>query len=152
MEHLLQSSKCSNFHDIFKYIISKATLGVIMGQRVKVFILDELLIPIITDGWLHYWFWFDLTLYVPVNIFSVMSRRVFLGWTTTKQGKMCLAQEHNTVMPVRLEPAAPRSRVKHFPTEPLIRIDSLNEKVWILISWFQQPPADLALHCFQKRV
>ena len=32
---------------------------------------------------------------------------------------MCLAQGHNTVTPVRLEPAAPRSRVKHFTTEPL---------------------------------
>ena len=26
---------------------------------------------------------FDLTLYVPVNILSVMSGRVFLGWTST---------------------------------------------------------------------
>ena len=30
-----------------------------------------------------------------------------------------LAQGHNTVTPVRLEPAAPRSRVKHSTTEPL---------------------------------
>ena len=32
---------------------------------------------------------------------------------------MCLAQGHNTVTPVRLVPAAPRSRVKHSTTEPL---------------------------------
>ena len=32
---------------------------------------------------------------------------------------MCLAQGHNTVTPVRLEPAAHRSRVKHSTTEPL---------------------------------
>ena len=32
---------------------------------------------------------------------------------------MCLAQGHNSVMPVRLEPAATRSRVKHSTTEPL---------------------------------
>ena len=32
---------------------------------------------------------------------------------------MCLAQSHNRVMPVRLEPAIPRSRVKHSTTEPL---------------------------------
>ena len=32
---------------------------------------------------------------------------------------MCLAQGHITVMPVRLEPAAPRSQVKHSTTEPL---------------------------------
>ena len=32
---------------------------------------------------------------------------------------MCLAQGHNAVMPVRLEPWASRSRVKHSTTEPL---------------------------------
>ena len=43
---------------------------------------------------------FDLILYVPVNNFSVMSGRVNLGWTSTQQGLMCLAQGHNTVTPV----------------------------------------------------
>ena len=62
---------------------------------------------------------FDLILYIPVNNFSVMSGRVFLGWTSTKQGLICLAQGHNTVMLVRLQPAALRSRVKHSTTEPL---------------------------------
>ena len=32
---------------------------------------------------------------------------------------MCLAQGHNTVTLVRLEPAAPQSQVKHTTTEPL---------------------------------
>ena len=32
---------------------------------------------------------------------------------------MCLAQRHNAATPVRLEPAAPRSGVKHSTTEPL---------------------------------
>ena len=32
---------------------------------------------------------------------------------------MCLPQGHNAVTPVRLEPAALRSRVKHSTTEPL---------------------------------
>ena len=32
---------------------------------------------------------------------------------------MCLAQEHNSVTPVKLEPAAPYFRVKHSTTEPL---------------------------------
>ena len=32
---------------------------------------------------------------------------------------MCLAQGHNAVRPVRFEPKAPRSRVKHYTTEPL---------------------------------
>ena len=31
---------------------------------------------------------------------------------------MCVAQGHNTVTPVRLEPAASRSRVKRSTTEP----------------------------------
>ena len=37
----------------------------------------------------QYWYFFVcliLILYVPVNNFSVMSGRVFLGWTSTKQG------------------------------------------------------------------
>ena len=37
----------------------------------------------------------------------------------TKLGLMCLAQRLNAVMPVRLEPAALRSRVKHSTTGPL---------------------------------
>ena len=32
---------------------------------------------------------------------------------------MCLSQRHNTVKPVRLEPVAPLSQVKHSTTEPL---------------------------------
>ena len=62
---------------------------------------------------------FDLIPYVPVNTFSVISEWVFLGWTSTKQGLMCLAQGHNTVTPVRLEPLTPRSQVKYSTTEPL---------------------------------
>ena len=45
----------------------------------------------------------DLILYVQENIFSVMSGRVVLGLTSTKQGLMCLAKGHNTVTPVMLE-------------------------------------------------
>ena len=50
-------------------------------------------------------FLFDLILYVPVNNLSNMSGPVFFGLTSTKQGLMCLAQGHNAVMLVRLEPA-----------------------------------------------
>ena len=32
---------------------------------------------------------------------------------------MCLAQGHNAVLPVRLEPATPQSRDKHSTIEPL---------------------------------
>ena len=62
---------------------------------------------------------FDLIINVPVNNFSVMSGQVFLGRISTKQGLMCLAPGHNTVMPVRLELATPWSPVKQSTTEPL---------------------------------
>ena len=60
---------------------------------------------------------FDLILYVPSTIF-VIKGRVFLGWTSTKLGLMFLLKD-NAVTPVRLEPAALRSRVKHSTTESL---------------------------------
>ena len=47
--------------------------------------------------------------YVLVNNYSSISGWVFLGLTSTKQRIKCLAQGHNTVPPVRLEPATPRS-------------------------------------------
>ena len=37
----------------------------------------------------------------------------------TSNDLMCLALGHNTVTPVMLEPATPRSQVKHYTTEPL---------------------------------
>ena len=43
---------------------------------------------------------FIMILYIPVNHFSVMSEWVFLGWTSTKQVLMCLAEGHNRVAPV----------------------------------------------------
>ena len=52
---------------------------------------------------------------------------------------MCLAQGHNTVTPVSLEPAAPRSRVKHSTTEPLhqqITEGHPNLKLWNTIDIF----------------
>ena len=61
----------------------------------------------------------------PINNISVIKgRRVFLGWTSTKLGLMCLAQWHNAVTPVRLEPAAHRSRSQatyHSATAPHTR-------------------------------
>ena len=44
---------------------------------------------------------FDFILHVPVNNFSVMSGRVSLGLTSTKQWLMCFAQGHNPVTPER---------------------------------------------------
>ena len=56
-----------------------------------------------------------------------MLGRVFLGRTSTKQGLMCLAQGHNTVMPVRPEPGNTRSRVKHSTTELLHSLYLIND-------------------------
>ena len=59
----------------------------------------------------------------PINNLSVMWGRVVLG-TSTELGLMCLAQGHNTVTLVKLEPVAPPSRVKLSTTEPLGSPDS----------------------------
>ena len=81
---------------------------------------------------------FDLILYVPVNSFSVMSWQVYLCWTSTKLRIMCLAHGNKAVPPVRLHPTTIWSRVKHSTTE--------------LSPWYMQKPADMDLHCFQKRL
>ena len=74
--------------------------------------------------------WFDSLR--PINNLSVKKGWVFLGWTSTKLGLMCLAQGHSVMMPVRLEPAAPRSRVKHSTTELL---HSHAVLIWIQTVW-----------------
>ena len=61
--------------------------------------------------------WFDSLR--PINNFSVKQGRVFLGWTSTKLGLMCLAQG-----PQRSdagETRTPRSRVEHWATALPIR-------------------------------
>ena len=42
----------------------------------------------------------------PINNLSVKQGRVFLGWNTTEQGLMCLAQGHDAVTQVRLKSVA----------------------------------------------
>ena len=62
---------------------------------------------------------------------SVTLGRVFLGWTSTKLGLMCLARGDNPVMPVRLKHVALRSRVKHSTTEPLRSINMVRTELQI---------------------
>ena len=64
-------------------------------------------------------FLFDLTLYVPSTIFQL--NRDGSTWVepVLSLDKCVLLKDHNAVTPVRLEPATPRSRVKHSTTEPL---------------------------------
>ena len=45
---------------------------------------------------------------------------------------MCLAQGHNTVPPVTLEPTTPGSRVKHSTTEPLHSLTVFERKMFSL--------------------
>ena len=80
----------------------------------------EIVIATVISGWLFVCL-FDLILYVPVNIFRWC--RDGSSWVEqpvlSKDKFVCLAKGHKTVTLVRLEPAAPRSRVKHSTTEPL---------------------------------
>ena len=46
---------------------------------------------------------------------------------------MCLAQGHNTVMPVRLEPVAVQSGVKHSTTEPLGSQSSKMQEFFLMV-------------------
>ena len=62
---------------------------------------------------------FDLILYVPSTIFQLNRAESSLIEPILSWDKCVLLKDHNTVMPVRLEPAASRSRVKHSTTEPL---------------------------------
>ena len=55
---------------------------------------------------------FDFILYIPVNNFQLC--RDGSSWV---EPLMCLAQGHSPVTLLRLEPATPRSRVKHSTTD-----------------------------------
>ena len=95
----LSMMKCSiMLHFIWVFTICQSTSSI---QRVDLFVC------------------FRLCKSQSFNTFSVMSGRVFIGRTSTKQDLMCLAQGHTAVTPVRLEPVTPRSRVKHSSTDPL---------------------------------
>ena len=62
---------------------------------------------------------FDLILYVRSTIFQL--NRDESSWVepVLSLGKCVLLKDHNAVTPARLEPAAPRSRIKHSTTEPM---------------------------------
>ena len=144
---ILQISKDNKMHDFFypakservKSIYSKVNLRLIVGDWTCVILFGGLchMLSHQCIGQL-YTCLLDWILYVPVNNFSVMSEQVFLGWTRTKQGFMCLVQGHNAVTPVRLEPATPRSWVKHSNTEPLRSLShSLSGDFWVTFwVWF----------------
>ena len=53
------------------------------------------------------------------NILKNLTFQRHLKALVGSKGLMCLAQGHNAVTPVSLEPTAPQSQVKHSTTEPL---------------------------------
>ena len=67
---------------------------------------------------------FDLILYVPPTIFQLYKDRSSLVEPVLSLDKCVLLKDHNAVTPVRLEPAAFRSRVKHSTTETLRSLDT----------------------------
>ena len=62
---------------------------------------------------------FYLILYLPVNNFQLSWEGSSWVEPELSKDKCVLLKDHNPVMPVRLEPTALRSRVKHSTTEPL---------------------------------
>ena len=103
---------------------------------------------------------FDLFFFVPSTIFQL--NRDGSSWVepALSYDKCVLLKNHNAVTPVRLEPAALRSRFKHSTTEPIhFHIPNVSmyfhsewKTVWILIRWLHQKPSDQNLQCFQKRI
>ena len=91
------------------------------GMCNRLFLMNEGLLSIISSRLFVCLFvcLFDLILHVPSTIFQL--NRDGSSWVEPVQGydKCVLLKDHNAVIPVRLEPAASRSRIKHFTTEPL---------------------------------
>ena len=74
---------------------------------------------------------FDLIVYVPSTIFQLY--RDGSSWVepVLSWDKCVLLKDHNAVMPVRLEPTALWSRVKHFTTEQLRSLFGGMKILWI---------------------
>ena len=69
---------------------------------------------------------FDLILYVPSTIFQL--NRDGSSWVepVLSLDKCVLLKDHNAVTPVRFQPAAPQSQIKHSTTEPLYSLKFRN--------------------------
>ena len=65
---------------------------------------------------------------------------------------MCLAQGHNAVTPVMLEPTTPRSGVKHSTTEPLIMYYSDLAFLIQVLTWKQKLPLQTIMRMLQVLV
>ena len=88
---------------------------------------------------------FDLILYVPSIIFQL--NRDGSSWVepVLSLDECVLLKDHNAVRPVRLEPTAHRSRVKHSTTEPLRSLyDSLDQHLKIRLQGYVTLSYDVA--------
>ena len=68
---------------------------------------------------------FNLILYVPSTIFQLNRDRSSWVEPVLSWDKCALLKDHNAVSPLRLEPTAPWSRVKHSTTEPLCSLHQI---------------------------
>ena len=68
---------------------------------------------------------FDLILYAQSTIFQLNRDRSSWVEPVLSLDKCVLLKDHNSEMPVRLEPAASQSRVKHSTTVPLCSLQSV---------------------------
>ena len=91
---------------------------------------------------------FDLIPYVPSTIFQLNRDRSSWVEPVLSQDKCVLLKDHNAVMPVRLKPAALRSRVKHSTTEPL---HSLSDVVFIVLINVKMPTT-VGILTFMNRI
>ena len=62
---------------------------------------------------------YNLILYIPSTIFQLNKKGFSWVEPVLSKDKCVLLKDHNAVTQVRLEPAVPRSQVKHSTTEPL---------------------------------
>ena len=92
---------------------------------------------------------FDLILYVPSTIFQL--NRDGSSWVepVLSYDKCVLLKNHNAVTPVRHEPAASRSRVKHSTTEPLSSLRMLYHTLCEVLSC---QPRVKVMSCFVYKV
>ena len=80
-------------------------------------------------------FWlFDLNFLRPINNVSVNQGRVFLGWTSTKLGKMCFAQG-----PQRSDAGEARTRGPSVSSQALYHLATALPQVWWLPYYNMRP-------------
>ena len=106
-----------------------------------------------SEHWSH-WQKFLFICLIWFNTFSVMSWRVFFGWTTTNQGLMWLAQEHNASEARTRSPSVSRHAHYHWAIAlPAISVENvqMHTRLNICCTYMQKLPfSALHLTCRSK--